>query len=254
MKPYAALLPLVLAACVAQQGPKFTPMARTPAAVPADDPAATSNPLHYEIHPRPRTKAASLEALRVANASAMRTVTDGTFKGAALRMLWDDGNPTQLYVGFDRVMSIQLEPGEAYINHAIGTDHGIAIYETWAGTHRSGSQQDGPARTVIPVVGNLPGRCTDLTIYTTARILALDVCVVGRNQPYNRIVSFPFAGDDDARAAARLRAQNVPMEPRTGVPVDQLDTNWKAAGGPASWRASDWQVMSYGKGRQIFMV
>src|SRR4051794_40110647 len=86
MKRLTVFLPLVLAACATQQGPTLTPMARTPAAVPADDPAATSNPLHYEIHPRPRTKAASLEALRVANASAMRTVTDGTFKGAALRM------------------------------------------------------------------------------------------------------------------------------------------------------------------------
>src|SRR5690242_15746202 len=103
MKPYAALLPLVLAACAVQQGPKLTPMARTPAAVPADDPAATSNPLHYTITPRPRTRAASLEALRVANASAERTVTDGTFTGAALRLPWDDGQPSRLYVGFDRV-------------------------------------------------------------------------------------------------------------------------------------------------------
>jgi type IV secretion system protein TrbG len=237
-------LPLALAACAAQPPPQTTPMRQ--AQSPAQPQGMMENPVRF-VPPEKGRGQTALQRLRDANREASRDVFDGYFTGAKVSFRWRDGEVYNLVLARNRTTTLNLQPGEAYNNAVFGDDRYFGLDPTWAGTKDTRAGTAGPAASQVPVIAWEAGRCTDLTLYTTWRVILLNICANGNSQAYNRIVSWTFPDDEKAMVERGLR-QAVPMEAHTGVPVDQLDTRY-AFVGPAIFRPNDWTAMNDGRRR-----
>ena len=234
---------LGLWACQPMQQPPIVKIAPLPAAQkPAEPPSTDINPVKFEA-PASGHAASVAARLRQANKEATRTVFDGYFTGATVNFRWQPGEVYDVILAKNRTTTLALAPGEGYVNAVFGDDRYFGLAQSWAGTKDTRAGGGGPAASLVPIVSWEGGHCTDLSLYTTWRVILMNVCSNGAQGAYNRAISWTFPDDEKARVEQGLKASAVSMDRSTGVPVDQLDTRYKFDG-PAAWKPGEWTAMN----------
>lgn len=249
---------LALSACASQQ-PTVTAMVEQPDAVEEEDMSDVVEPWSNPIkttpgNPGPRMTVSDI--LRQADKSSTRGVSDGAWKGAKLRYRWVDGESYDVVVAKDRTTTFKLFPGEGFNNYSYGDDNfGPELKATWSGTRDAKAMPFGPAQTAIPLVSWVSHGCTDLTIYTTWRDILVNVCAVGKNKPYNRLVEWWMPGEELRRYADALASGEVAaptIEPSTGIPNAEVKSRYKPVNAPDGWSSDEW--VAFHDGRKTYVV
>lgn len=254
MKPILPVLAL-LAVCGCASEPPLIPMQEqtdAPETVePVDVVEPWSNPLKI-TKGLPTVTRTAQEIIREQNAASRVGVDRGAWKGAKLRYRWVDGESYDITVAKDRTTSLVLFPGEGFNNYSYGDENfGPELEATWAGTRDAKAMPYGPGQTSIPIVPWVGRGCTDLTVYTTWRIILANVCSVPKNAPYNRIVEWWMPGEElrrfsDALASGEVSAPTI--EPATGVPHVEVEARYKPNGqAPDGWLAEEWTAFNDGE-------
>ena len=221
-----------------QAQPKEPPrieVAIAPEAIPAFQTNRKKLPEASDDTPKP----SGLDAIKAANADARIEAAPDGFINASQLFAFEEGAVYELHAAPGFVSTILLQPGEQLINYAAGDTARWIIDEV---------AKDG--QTLLLIKPTRSDLATNLVITTDKRIYLLEAAS-HEGSVYNAFVSWTYPLESLSKQVAAIETENERRADTViaGVPVDQLNFDYKIQGDQPRWRP----VRAFDDGQKVYI-
>ena len=206
-----------------------------PEAVPAFQPQLKKLPDAADDAPKP----SGIEAIKAANEEARIEAAPDGFINASQLYAFDEGAVYELHAAPGFVSTILLQPGEQLINYAAGDTSRWIIDEVL---------KDGQTLLLVkPIRAEL---ATNLVITTDKRIYLLEAAS-HEGSVYNAFISWTYPLESLSKQVAAIDSENERRADTVvaGVPVEQLNFDYKIDGDQPRWRP----VRAFDDGQKVYI-
>ena len=210
-------------------------VAIAPEAIPAFQTNRKKLPEASDDTPKP----SGLEAIKAANADARIEAAPDGFINASQLFAFEEGAVYELHAAPGFVSTILLQPGEQLINYAAGDTARWIIDDVAKGD-----------QTLLLVKPTRPNLTTNLVITTDKRIYLLEAAAM-RAQSTMPSISWTYPLESLSKQVAAIDAENERRADTmvAGVPVDQLNFDYKIQGDKPRWRP----VRAFDDGQKVYI-